>query len=95
MTYIDDLAFEIRSLVDPQIEIPADSDALFRNYAVLCLATAARTTLEDVHNCWVAWMSAINPDHPSAVPFSQLDPSTQTEDAPFLAAIRSAAAARA
>lgn len=94
MSYIDDLALDIRSRVAPDVEVPAASESLFRSYAVLCLATATETTLADVHNAWVAWMSGESPAHPSLLPFDQLDTSTQNQDAPFLDAIKSAAAAR-
>jgi hypothetical protein len=94
MTYIDVVAREIRSAVR-QDAVPAEDTAdLFRLYAVLLLAKGDAVTREDVHNAWVAWMLARNERHESLVPFSDLDPQTQVEDAPFVDAIREVARAR-
>jgi hypothetical protein len=94
MNYIEYLAANIRSRIPTAVAVPSKSDALFLAYAVLCLVKGTDTTLEDVHNSWVAWMSEREPDHPSLVPFDQLPSSTQKEDAPFLAAILSEAESR-
>jgi hypothetical protein len=49
---------------------------------------------EDVHNAWVAWMVSKGVEHESIVPFSELPAATQTEDSPFVLAIRSVARTR-
>jgi hypothetical protein len=78
-------------------EIPQDAlpdgpvEELLRSYAVLALALGTTITAEDVHDAWVAWMLARDPDHPSLVPFAELDAETAKQDRPFVSAIRSVA----
>jgi hypothetical protein len=93
MSYLDDLAEEIRSRV-PDAAVPEDDDAekLFRGYAVLLLAKGTNVTREDVHNAWAAWMLNKEEAHESIVPFDALGADVQREDSPFVTAIREAAA---
>ncbi|MEU8029195.1 hypothetical protein [Streptomyces sp. NPDC049099] len=91
MTYLDALADRIRSCLPPHAEPPADSDALFRLYAVLLQAKGEQVTDEDVHNAWCAWMQTVNGNHKALVPFDDLDQETRAADAPYTQAIRTAA----
>ncbi|MEU0374987.1 hypothetical protein ABZ070_33290 [Streptomyces sp. NPDC006283] len=90
MTYLDTLADLIRSCLPPDAEPPADSDDLFRIYAVLLKAKGEQVTDEDVHNAWSAWMQSVDSTHAALVPFRDLDPETRAFDAPYARAIRAA-----
>ncbi|WP_149180930.1 hypothetical protein [Streptomyces sp. TRM49041] len=91
MTYLDPLANLIRSCLPPDAEPPADSDDLFRMYAVLLKAKGEQVTDEDVHDAWSAWMQSVDSTHEALVPFQELDPKTRAFDAPYARAIRAAA----
>ncbi|MFD5462340.1 hypothetical protein ACFWIQ_05830 [Kitasatospora sp. NPDC127059] len=91
MTYLDDLADLIRSCLPPTAVPPADSDALFRSYAVLLRAKGELVTDEDVHDAWSAWMQSVNATHRALVPFQDLPPETRAFDTPYTEAIRAAA----
>ncbi|MET9294846.1 hypothetical protein [Streptomyces sp. NPDC003077] len=91
MTYLDPLAHLIRSCLPPDAEPPANSDDLFRIYAVLLQAKGEQVTDEDVHNAWSAWMQSVDDTHEALVPFHDLDPKTRAFDAPYAQAIRTAA----
>ncbi|MFE7572965.1 hypothetical protein ACFU76_39575 [Streptomyces sp. NPDC057539] len=91
MTYLDRLAELIRSCLPPSANPPADSDGLFRIYAVLLQAKGEQVTDEDVHNAWSAWMQSVDSTHDALVPFHSLAPETRAADAPYAEAIRSAA----
>ena len=95
MTYLEELAEEIRKAV-PEQTLPSEgAKGLFTIYAVLLLAKGEAASREDVHNAWVAWMLSKGVrDHESLVPFPDLDPATQAEDSPFVTAIRTVAARR-
>jgi hypothetical protein len=88
LTYIDEIAAAIRRAVPAEAVPDADTDELFRIYAVLALAKGRETELEDVHDAWSAWMSRLDPDHRSLKPLSELAPDVQAGDEPYLAAIR-------
>lgn len=90
MTYLQRIAGLIRSEVPADL-VPEDSDSLFLLYAVLARAKGASVTPEDVHDAWVAWCDLRGVQHSSAVPFADLDEETQSEDEPFVAAIRTVA----
>jgi hypothetical protein len=93
-TYLDVLADEIRREV-PVDALPDDNtDDLFRSYAVLLLAKGEEVSRQDVHNAWVAWMSARGEEHESMRPFEQLPDDTKAEDSPFVLAIRRVAVRR-
>ncbi|MGW5862080.1 DUF7701 domain-containing protein [Streptomyces sp. NPDC055239] len=94
MTYLDPLADLIRSCLPSDAEPPADSDDLFRIYAVLLLAKGEQVSNEDVHNAWSAWMQSADSAHKALVPFSDLDTETRALDAPYTEAIRAAARRR-
>lgn len=87
MNYIDELATRIAEIADYH---PFDkkSAPLFRMYAVLALSLGNNVTREVVHNAWSAWCAAVNPDHPSLLPFSELSPVTQAKDEPYVVAIK-------
>ncbi|MFD7448717.1 hypothetical protein [Kitasatospora sp. NPDC059827] len=91
MTYLDELADLIRSCLPAAAAPPADSDDLFRSYAVLLRAKGTQVTDEDVHDAWSAWMQSTNADHGALVPFQDLPPETRALDAPYAEAIRAAA----
>lgn len=88
MTYLDAVAEDIRRAVSPSALPDEDTSSLFLSYAVLLLAKGEAVTGEDVHNAWVAWMEAKGEDHESMVPFAGLPVSIQSEDSPFVLAIR-------
>jgi hypothetical protein len=92
MNYLDQVANTIMKHLDPD-DLPDDDDinSLLLAYAVLLLAKGENVTREDVHNAWVAWMTARNKNHDSLVPFSELTSDTQSEDSPYVLAIRAAA----
>jgi hypothetical protein len=95
LTYLDDLADQIRQRVAAAALPDANTDSLFRLYAVLALAKGDAVTPADVHNAWAAWMQELDPRHGALVPFSALDAKTQQADEPFVQAIRAAAAGEA
>lgn len=90
MTYLDEDARLIRSLLPGEASPPQDTDLLFVLYAVLLRAKGTNTSLEDVHNAWSAWMIAKGQDHKSLVPFDALGSQVQGEDQPYLEAIHKA-----
>lgn len=95
MSYLDTDAELIRNCLPTGTGVPEDSDYLFILYAVLMRAKGEGTQASDVHDAWSAWMSRREPQHESIRPYDRLSPSVQKEDAPFLAAIHSAARSRA
>jgi hypothetical protein len=91
VVYLDDLAAKIRALV-PEGQLPdADSEELFRLYAVLLRAKGATVTQSDVHDAWSAWMAKRDEKHESLVPFEDLPEAVREEDRVFTAAIRKVA----
>jgi hypothetical protein len=88
VNYLDQLADRIQSEVPHELLPEGDTTDLFRLYAVLALALGTRVQLSDVHNAWVAWMLRLGPGHPALVPFQELEPGQQMQDAPFADAIR-------
>lgn len=94
LNYLDDLAVQIRDSV-PKSDLPDEETSdLFRIYAVLLLAKGQKVTAEDVHNAWVAWMTARESTHESLRPFRELSAAVASDDEPYLAAIRSVAGRR-
>ena len=91
LNYLEQDAALIRKCLPEATSVPADADELFLLYAVLMRAKGADVQAEDVHDAWAAWMTRIDPEHESVVPFADLDPETRAEDRPFLLAIRRAA----
>ena len=94
MSYIDELAADIRGALPPDLIPSGDTSALFRIYAVLALAKGEDVELEDVHDAWAAWMSGHDPGHRSLIPFSQLSGEVQRSDVPYVDAIRAVARER-
>jgi hypothetical protein len=95
VNYLDEIARAIHRAAEGHGRpTPADL-ALHRIYAVLCLSVGGATTNEMVHHAWAAWRSATLPEHPSIVPFDQLDEAVQDLDTPYRNAIRTVAAQRA
>lgn len=88
MTYVDEIAAAISRAVPAEALPDADTDELFRIYAVLALAKGRETGLEDVHDAWSAWMSGLDPNHRSLKPLAELEPEVQAGDRPYLEAIR-------
>jgi hypothetical protein len=91
MTYLDDLAAEIRSEVPDAVRLDEDTTDLYLIYAVLLLAKGDGATREDVHNAWAAWKAIRREDHESVRPFDELSDATKDEDSPFVTAIRQVA----
>jgi hypothetical protein len=90
--YLDEIAKAIRSRV-PSDRMPDENATdLFLIYASLVRAKGTDITDSDIHDAWAAWMAKRDPTHESLVPFDQLSPEIQSEDAPFGTAARSAAA---
>lgn len=94
MTYLDALAGAIQGAVPAGVLPDEDASDLFLMYAVLLLAKGEAVTREDVHNTWVAWMESKGKVHESMVPFAELPLGTQSEDSPFVIAIRQVAQER-
>ena len=90
MSYLDRTALGIREHVASNL-IPPDSGTLFLLYAVLAFVKGKSVTTGDVHTAWTAWMDLKGEEHPSKVPFEQLDAQAQAEDQPFVDAIRAVA----
>jgi hypothetical protein len=88
LTYIEQLAHQIRSSTPGDLVPDDDADRLFLIYAALALAKGQDVTRRDVHNAWAAWMAAREPAHESIRPFDELDEATKNEDDPFVAAIK-------
>lgn len=91
MNYLDHIACRICWVDGPVEEISDDDMTLYRIYAVLALVKGEATTLEDVHNAWVAWQAPISPDHWYLVPFAELTPNIQVRDQPYVDAIHTVA----
>jgi hypothetical protein len=60
-------------------------------YTLLVLVKSEEVTLKDVHDAWSIWRLRTQPDHPSIVPFEELEKSSQDYDLPYAQAIRRAA----
>ena len=90
MTYLDPLADRIRELAATETSPPADAALLFRAYALLARTKGENVTLRDVHDAWVLWMQERGETHESMIPFEDLPPEVQAEDAPFMRAIQEA-----
>lgn len=89
--YLDQVANAIRHAVPADALPDGDMLPLFRIYAVLLLAKGEETTRADVHNAWVAWMAERDNNHESLIPFGELDEAVQSEDSPYVVAIRTVA----
>jgi hypothetical protein len=93
MTLLDQATNYVQRTVTALEEaFPGKDPALLNLYAVLALTRGVKTTLEDVHDAWGVWRNTTRPDHPSLVPFAELDPETQELDRKYVVAIRRIAA---
>jgi hypothetical protein len=90
VTYIDDVAANIRARVPVDLLPDGDTTLLFQVYAVLLLAKGADVSAADVHNAWTVWMQTLQPNHESLVRYEDLDRRLQASDQPFAEAIREA-----
>jgi hypothetical protein len=91
MSYLDEIAAEIKRRLPPELLPDRDTTPLFRLYAVLALSKGRQVTAPDVHNAWAAWMQERDPSHSSIKPFGELDPETRAADDPYVEAIRDVA----
>lgn len=91
--YLHRLARLIRDEV-PSRSVPSDfnTEPLFLTYAVLLKASGTDVTPQDVHNAWVAWMLAFDPQHEALVPYEELPADVAAQDDKYVEAIRRVAA---
>lgn len=87
MNYIEQIAENIKSKLDPDLYPHDGADELFRAYAVLALAKGEEVTNSDVHNAWVAWAVTHSPESSSLIPYEKLTPDVQEQDTIFTNAI--------
>jgi hypothetical protein len=90
INYVDEIAAWIREEIPATLLPDGDTTELFRLYALLALTMGQSVTVEAVHDAWCTWIAKRNPDHPSLVPFDQLEDSARESDLPFAEAIRAA-----
>jgi hypothetical protein len=90
MTYIEDARNALLAVYPDEVESAEDA-RLIDLYTLLVLVRGEETTLEDVHEAWAVWRSRTRPDHPSIVPFEELEKDVQEMDRPYVEAIRAAA----
>jgi hypothetical protein len=88
MSYVDEIAQQIRNEVFPDDLPESDLDSLFLFYAVLCLTKGSDVSRRDVHDAWSAWMTLRGEEHEALIPFDDLRPDLRAEDAPFVAAMQ-------
>lgn len=88
MAYLGEVAQAIRREIPEALLPSGDVELLLLFYAVLALVKGEETSARDVHDAWVAWMTAADEDHPSMVPYDSLPERIRAEDEPFVAAIR-------
>jgi hypothetical protein len=91
VTYIEKLANEIYKRVNPGRSLPNDERGLYLIYAVLALTIGDQVTRRNVHDAWSAWKATTDPHHESVQPFDELDGDVQSQDQPFVRAIREVA----
>jgi hypothetical protein len=92
LTYVSDIAKQIRREVPPDVLPEGNTDLLFLFYGVLALTVGKNVRPEHVHDAWAAWMAYHDPSHESIRPFDELSSETQRQDQPFVDAIRKVAA---
>lgn len=92
MTYVDELASEIKSCVPSRVLPDGDTRLLFRLYALLALTKGRSVRPEDVHDAWAIWMLDQNSNHRAIRPFDALDADTQAADVPYVRAIHAVVA---
>lgn len=84
MTYLD----PIRNA--PSERLQGLHPELLDLYTLLALSSGYATNREDVHNAWSLWVQRTRPDHPSLIPFADLDPEVQELDEKYVEAIHAA-----
>jgi len=89
--YLDSLAAKIRKQVPDERMPAANSDELFRLYAVLLRAKGANVTQSDVHDAWSVWMARHDDEHEALFAYEGLSEDVREEDRVFATAIRKAA----
>jgi hypothetical protein len=89
--YIEQVATQIRDLIDPAILPKEGLDQLFASYALLALSKGTDVSNEDVHDAWSTWATEFDPGNDSIVPYSELSIDVQAEDTVFRNAIRAVA----
>ena len=92
MSYIRDIAEQIRRETPREMLPDGDLDLLFLFYAVLAVVKGPRVEAADVHAAWGAWMAREDDDHRSLVPFEELPEEVRRQDEPFVEAVRRVAA---
>jgi len=92
--YLTDIASKIQAHVDQEL-VPDEPSTLrlFRIYALLALVKGTDTTIEDVHDAWVLWMTEIDGRHEALLPFSELSNKQREQDRPYLNAIHAVSTA--
>lgn len=91
MSYISNIAMQIRREVPSEVLPEGDTEILFLMYAILALTVGKDVRPQHVHDAWAAWMTHFEPLHKSLKPFQELNSNTKREDQPFVNAIRTVA----
>lgn len=91
MSYISNIAKQIRREVPSEVLPEGDTDLLFLMYAILALTVGKDIQPQHVHDAWAAWMTYFDPSHKSIKPFEELNSDTKREDQPFVNAISTVA----
>ncbi|MEV3906315.1 RipA family octameric membrane protein [Streptomyces canus] len=91
MNYLEQVATYIQAEIPATALPPGDVDDLLNMYAALALAKGVDVIASDVHDVWSAWQMRTNPSHASLLPYDQLSPSAQQQDAVYVLAIRKVA----
>jgi hypothetical protein len=95
LSYIREIANQIRRETPPEVLPDGDLDLLFLFYAVLAVVKGPLVEAADVHAAWAAWMARTDDAHRSLVPFEELSDDARRQDDPFVEAIRRVAARHA
>lgn len=91
-SYLRRDAERIRALAEPgEQSAGGQLDPVYFVYAVLMRAKGTAVTAADVHDAWAAAAEIAGQPTEYLVPWDSLDQPAQERDAPFAAAIRSAA----
>lgn len=78
----------VQQVINQLSELLPDCDRdLIGGYTVLALSRGTATTMEDVHDAWAVWCARRKPNHPSLIPFSELDEATRELDRKYMEAI--------
>jgi hypothetical protein len=92
LSYIRDIAEQIRRETPESLLPKGDVDLLFLFYAVLAVVKGPRVEGSDVHAAWAAWMARQDDSHRSLRPYGELPPGVRQQDEPYAEAIRRVAA---